>query len=98
SEQYDYFVGKNEKEIKIISEEIRVKKKLHSQSNTVTARMIANFIRESEIIEETLRDEILDVDIDKNTEAEEGLINDKTEVTSSTKNKVFKSEIFGELI
>lgn len=60
--------------------------------------MIANFIRESEIIEETLGDGILDVDIDKNTKAEEGLINDNPEVTSPTKNKVFKSEIFGELI
>ena len=54
SEQYNYLNGKSEKQIKLIAEEIRLKNKLYSQNNTVTARMIAKYILESEEIEEQL--------------------------------------------
>lgn len=54
SDQYKYLNGKTEKQIKLIAEEIRQKYKLYSQNNTITARMIANYILESEKIEEQL--------------------------------------------
>lgn len=57
SEEYKYLNGKTEKQIKIIAEEIRKKKSLYSKSNSITAKMIAKFIIESETIEEKLNEE-----------------------------------------
>lgn len=96
SEQYDYLVGKTEKEIKIISEEIRANNTVYSRNNTVTARRIANFIRESEILEEAFTSNVSRIDGD--IDPEKDLINKESEVTSPSKKKNFKSEIFGELI
>lgn len=57
SEQYKYLNGKTEKQIKLIAEEIKQKNKLYSKNNTVTAKMIARYIIESEEIEEKLTGE-----------------------------------------
>lgn len=54
SEQYKYLNRKTEKQVKLIAEEIRQKYKLYSKNNTITARMIASYILESEEIEEQL--------------------------------------------
>ncbi|MDM5230201.1 TnsA endonuclease N-terminal domain-containing protein [Lysinibacillus pakistanensis] len=54
SEQYKYLEGKTEKQIKLIAEEIRQKNKLYSQKHSITAKMIASYILESEEIEEKL--------------------------------------------
>src|SRR5699024_4008243 len=59
SEGYKYLYGKSEKQMKIITEEIRQKNKLYSQNNTVTAKMIAQYIIESELKEEELINENL---------------------------------------
>jgi len=103
SEQYKYLNGRTEKQIKFIAEEIRQKNKLYSKNNTVTAKMIASYILESEEIEEKLTFE--------NNEKSKPL---KTEVkvieNVKVSNKDFDSlemnncddedelEIFGELI
>lgn len=57
SEEFKYLNGKTEKQIQIIAEEIRKKKSLQSRSNSITAKMIARFIMESELIEEKLYEE-----------------------------------------
>ncbi|MGG0720136.1 DDE-type integrase/transposase/recombinase [Robertmurraya massiliosenegalensis] len=54
SDQYAVFNGKTEKQLKLISEELREKKKYNSKSRAITAKMIAKFILESEGIEEKL--------------------------------------------
>jgi putative transposase len=58
SEQYAVFNGKTEKQLKIIAEELRQKKKYTSKSSATTARMIAQYILESENIETKLAMEI----------------------------------------
>src|SRR5699024_3103302 len=57
SEGYKYLYGKSEKQMKIITEEIRQKNKLYSQNNTVTAKMIAQYIINYKIKEEKLINE-----------------------------------------
>ena len=57
SEEYKYLNGKTEKQLKIIAEEIRKRKSIYSKSNSITAKMIARFILESELIEEKLNEE-----------------------------------------
>lgn len=57
SEQYTIFQGKTEKQLKIITAELKEKKKIHSKNNSITARMIAKFILESEDIEHKLSSE-----------------------------------------
>ncbi|MBT2643434.1 DDE-type integrase/transposase/recombinase [Bacillus sp. ISL-41] len=54
SEEYSLFNGKTEKQLKIIAEELRQKKKLRSTNGIITAKMIAGFILESENMEEML--------------------------------------------
>jgi putative transposase len=54
SEQYTIFNGKTEKQLKLITEELRKKKKLRSTNSSITAKMIARFILEAEEIEEKL--------------------------------------------
>lgn len=59
SENYKYLYGKSEKQMKIITGEIRQKNRLYSQNDTVTAKMIAQYIIESELKEEELINENL---------------------------------------
>lgn len=54
SEQYKFLKGKTEKQLKFITEEIRKKRKMSSRNNTITAKMIAKFILESEEYEDNL--------------------------------------------
>ncbi|WP_342559806.1 TnsA endonuclease N-terminal domain-containing protein [Psychrobacillus sp. FSL W7-1457] len=98
SEQYKYLNGKTEKQIKLIAEEIRQKKKLYAQNITITARTIANYIIESEKIEETLA-------IEKYKPLETGLkviennkiLNVETNNDSKSAELHDELEIFGEL-
>lgn len=105
SESYKYLNGKSEKEIKIITEEIRQQNKLYSQNNTVTAKMIAQYIIEAEEKEEILINENL-----TSTKPELRLIdsnqtNKKSEcaddANSNVTNDIYDEdelEVFGELI
>ena len=101
SEQYKYLNGKTEKQIKLIAEEIRQKFRLYSQNNTVTARMIASFIIESEEIEEKLTMEKSSPKTDKVIEKVELLNEDSGYLERNDfgdKNDEDEFEIFGELI
>ncbi|MCM3358648.1 TnsA endonuclease N-terminal domain-containing protein [Psychrobacillus sp. MER TA 171] len=98
SEQYKYLNGKTEKQIKLVAEEIRQKKKLYAQNVTITARMIANYIIESEEIEGTLA-------IEKYKPLETGLKVIDNQISNVDTNNdcnpaeqnVDELEIFGEL-
>ncbi|MEK4669000.1 TnsA endonuclease N-terminal domain-containing protein [Niallia sp. FSL R7-0271] len=57
SEEYSIFNGKTEKQLKVIAEEFRQKKKLRSTNGVITAKMIGKFILDSENIEEGLASE-----------------------------------------
>lgn len=54
SEQFSFFNGKTEKQLKVITEELKQKRKNKSKSSAITAKMIAKFILESEEIENQL--------------------------------------------
>ncbi|MFC0416994.1 TnsA endonuclease N-terminal domain-containing protein [Cytobacillus solani] len=54
SEQYLIFNGKTEKQLNLITEELRLKKKLRSSNSSIAAKIIARFILESEDIEAKL--------------------------------------------
>lgn len=54
SEQHSVFNGKTEKQLKVIAEELRQKRKLRSTNGAITAKRIAEFILESEDMEEML--------------------------------------------
>ena len=101
AEQYKLLKGKTEKQIKLIAEEIRQKKKLYAQNVTITARMIASYIIESEEIEETLA-------IEKYKSLETGLkviettkiltLEADSNADSNSKGIVDDLDIFGELV
>ncbi|MCG5103942.1 transposase family protein [Oceanobacillus sp. APA_J-5(13-2)] len=57
SAQYKYLDGKTENQIKLIAEGIRQNNKIYSKNNTITDRMIASYILESEEIEKELINE-----------------------------------------
>ncbi|WP_159438171.1 TnsA endonuclease N-terminal domain-containing protein [Salimicrobium flavidum] len=56
SEQYSILNGKNEKEIKLITEKIRERHRSYSQKLSINAKMIAQFILETERIEDSLQE------------------------------------------
>src|SRR5699024_10943269 len=100
----DLIYGKSEKQIKIITEEIRQKNRLYSQNNTVTSKMIAQYIIESELKEEELINENLsstkpelEVFDSKNGSNDKNMDDDN----SSETDDIYDDddlEIFGELI
>src|SRR5699024_6939754 len=104
AEGYKYLYGKSEKQIKIITEEIRQKNRLYSQNNTVTSKMIAQYIIESELKEEELINENLsstkpelEVFDSKNGSNDKNMDDDN----SSETDDIYDDddlEIFGELI
>lgn len=102
SEEFTIFNGKTEKQLKVIAEELRQKKKLRSTNSVITAKMIAGFILESENKEEELAFEKYKP-IENRLELT--VVAEKT--IQDVENKVFKDteeidedelEIYGELI
>lgn len=102
AEQYSVFNGKTEKQLKIIAEELRQKKKLHSTNGVITAKMIAEFILDSEDIEEKLALEMYkpietkpDLKVIENKPLKDAV---NTELEESEEIDEDELEIYGELI
>lgn len=104
SQQYAIYNGKTEKQLQIITQELKEKKKYSSKSRAITAGMIARFILESEDIEEKLGLEKYkpvetepDLKIVENkTLSDEG--NTKLDALEEINEDEDEMEIFGELI
>lgn len=103
SEEYKYLNGKTEKEIKLIAEKIRKKKSVYSRSNSITAKMIARFIIESESIEEKLnveKNKAVEVKRDfKIVEGQNGIDKDYSKKEISVDEDIDEDELvdYGEL-
>ena len=104
SEEYAIFNGKTEKQLQLITEALREKKKYYSKSRVITAKMVAKFVLESEDIEEKLRLEKYkpvetkpDLKIVENNSLSDKA-NTKLEILEDEDEYEDELEIFGELI
>lgn len=97
SEQYKYLVNKTEKQIKIITDEIRKKNKILSQNNTITARMIANYILETEEIEEQLVKGKISIEGYNVQSDEKEILDEKNQNSNQNDLDLNELEIFREL-